>query len=376
MPPGRCFVADEAESGGQKVFAGSGNFNFSSREFYIMKRKIAFAGFRHNHIFSLYARVAGHSELEICGACEEYAPARTRVKEAHPEIDFNYDCLDAMIAGSGCDIVAVGDYYGRRGAIAIAALRQGKSVISDKPLCTSLGELEEIERLVAAAPGKLAVGCMLDLRTGSAVAAARNFIDSGRLGKIVQIQFTGQHPLLYGSRPEWYFEAGKHGGTINDIAIHGIDIVRRLTGSEVARILAARSRRALAPVDFRDSGSLMLELDSGCCVLADVSYSAPDSQGYGLPSYWRFNIWGEGGMIEFNSLERCARAYLNGESALRLLEPPADPGPDYLDSFLNELDGRPGELNTAEVIASSRSALRIQQVADAEMTPSSSMSSR
>ena len=34
----------------------------------------------------------------------------------------------------------------------------------------------------------------------------------------------------------WYFEEGKHGGTINDIAIHGIDLVRYLTGKNVTKI--------------------------------------------------------------------------------------------------------------------------------------------
>ena len=37
---------------------------------------------------------------------------------------------------------------------------------------------------------------------------------------------------MYGTRPN-YFEEGKHGGTINDIAIHGIDLYRISTGLTV-----------------------------------------------------------------------------------------------------------------------------------------------
>jgi predicted dehydrogenase len=47
------------------------------------------------------------------------------------------------------DIVAVGDYYGVRGERVIAALERGKHVIADKPLCTSLAELDRIEQLAA-----------------------------------------------------------------------------------------------------------------------------------------------------------------------------------------------------------------------------------
>ena len=32
------------------------------------------------------------------------------------------------------------------------------------------------------------------------------------------------------SQASWYFEEGKHGGTISDIAIHGIDLVRSAVG--------------------------------------------------------------------------------------------------------------------------------------------------
>ena len=41
-----------------------------------MKKKIAFAGFRHGHIMSLYDRAGKHQNLEIVAACEEDAATR------------------------------------------------------------------------------------------------------------------------------------------------------------------------------------------------------------------------------------------------------------------------------------------------------------
>ena len=38
-------------------------------------------------------------------------------------------------------------------------------------------------------------------------------------------EFTAQHPLLYGTRAKWYFEEGKHGGSINDIGVHAVTLV-------------------------------------------------------------------------------------------------------------------------------------------------------
>ncbi len=129
------------------------------------------------------------------------------------------------------DAIAIGNYYGARGRMAIDALKFGKHVISDKPLCTSTEELNEIERL--ADEKNLKVSLMLDLRYSGNVLAARKVIKEGRIGTVNNVYFGGQHPLMYGKRPGWYFEVGKHGGVINDIVIHGIDLICYLTGLEV-----------------------------------------------------------------------------------------------------------------------------------------------
>lgn len=152
-----------------------------------MKLKIAFAGLRHGHIFSLYDKVLQNPALELVGVCEEDEAAS--LLATRPDIKLT-DCdFDEMLRRSGCDIVAVGDYYAKRGSLAIRALKAGKHVIADKPLCTSLEELDEIETLVKQTG--LKVGCMYELRGVPNFAAARELILSGTLGKITQIQFGG-----------------------------------------------------------------------------------------------------------------------------------------------------------------------------------------
>ncbi len=154
-------------------------------------KKLAFAGLRHGHIYSLYDRASKDANCQIVAVCEEDAAARSA---ARADITVTHDSISKMLAEVPCDAVAIGDYYGKRGAIAIEALKQGKHVISDKPLCTSLEELAQIEAL--AKEKNLKVGCMLDLRTSPSIASARKAIQSGMIGDIVHIQFGGQHPLL------------------------------------------------------------------------------------------------------------------------------------------------------------------------------------
>lgn len=329
-----------------------------------MKKKIVFAGFRHGHILSLYNAASASPKLEIAGACEEDAQTVENLKKSNPDVAITAVSFDALLAGTPCDIVAIGDYYAKRGSLAIRALRAGKHVVADKPLCTSLEELAEIEKL--SAKNGLKVGCMLDLRTGDTFAAAKEFVRSGKLGTVTQIQFGGQHPLMRGTRPGWYFEAGKHGGTINDIAIHAIDYIPWLTGSDFKAFRAARTWKAFDQENdgFNDSAQFMLELENGCGVLGDVSYSVPDSLGYRNPQYWRFTVWGTKGIIEFNCIEKKITAYINGEKEPRTLIPAPFAGSNYLDSFLADIDGAAPELNTAVVLKRTRQALELQKLAD------------
>ena len=324
--------------------------------------KIAIIGCRHGHIFSLYQLIKESDRAEFAGAFEADAAAR-EAAEKNQGMTFPYTSVEQVLTDKTVDAVALGDYYGARGAQAIAALRAGKHVIADKPLCTSLTELDEIERL--AKEKGLFVGIMLDLRYHKNVLTAKQLIADGVLGAIHNIQFGGQHPLQYGTRPAWYFEEGKHGGVINDIAIHGIDLLPYLTKETVERINAARTYNGYATEvpHFLDCGQMMLTLSGGIGVLADVSSSAPNKLGYTSPFYWEFHIWGERAMLSFSYGSDGVTVY-GMDAAAPEVVPPITPNGTILDAFLDDVEGKPTILSTAEVIASSRKTLEIQKVAD------------
>jgi predicted dehydrogenase len=324
--------------------------------------KIAIIGCRHGHIFSLYQLIKESDRAEFAGAFEADAAAR-EAAEKNQGMTFPYTSVEQVLADKTVDAVALGDYYGARGAQAIAALRAGKHVIADKPLCTSLTELCEIERL--AKEKGLSVGIMLDLRYHKNVLTAKQLIADGVLGAIHNIQFGGQHPLQYGTRPAWYFEEGKHGGVINDIAIHGIDLLTYLTGNTVEKINAARTYNAYATEvpHFLDCGQLMLTLSGGAGVLADVSYSAPNKMGYSYPYYWEFHIWGERGMISFNYNSEGV-TLCTADADAPVVVPAVEPFGNVLDAFLDDIEGVPTLMSTAEALAAQRKTLEIQRVAD------------
>ena len=318
--------------------------------------KLLFNGFRHGHINALYAKAMADGRVSVVGCIEENAEAKIAAKEKL-NIEFSEKSYDEWLS-SDIDAVAIGMAYGDRGSAIIKALKAKKQVIADKPICTSLEELEEIERLVT--ENNLTVACMLDLRYLPQTIKAKEILDSRLLGEVKNVAFNGQHYLDYAHRPTWYFEKGKHGGTINDLAIHGIDLVRMLTGLEFAKTDAARlwNSYAYKTRDFKDSALFMARLENGAGVMADISYSAP-SQAFTMPSYWEFRFWCEKGMLTFNYIDNKVTVYREGESQAEIYEVATDCG-DYLDEFIN------GTSDTQSVLKSTKTALLIQKEADKE----------
>ncbi|HPA17955.1 MAG TPA: Gfo/Idh/MocA family oxidoreductase [Verrucomicrobiae bacterium] len=328
-----------------------------------MSLHVAFAGFRHGHIFDLLERCRTHAGVEVVAMGEENYDASLMPSK---NLEATHSDIAAMIARSGCNAVAIGDCYGRRAAIAIAALRAGKHVISDKPLCISLKELETIRGL--AANGGPRVGVMFDLRDSAAMRTLREVVRAGRIGEPQTVCFAGQHPLLLGTRPSWYFEPGMHGGTINDIGVHAIDLIPWLTGKAIEGVVGARAWNAKAKAfpHFRDCAQFQLRLAGGGGVIGDVSYLGPDGCGFKLPNYWRVTVHGTAGFAETSYGADAVR--VAGDDAKEpesVLLSAGRPG-GYLEDFLADIAGSPAPdgLTTTSVFEATRWALETQRLAD------------
>lgn len=321
--------------------------------------RFLFYGFRHSHLISYYAKAAAHPDICILAAIEENADAQKAAADTLG-IAFSSRSYEDWLSEPAVEAVAIGTAYGERGAAVIKALQHGKHVLCDKPICTTLDELDTI-RALAQEKG-VTVGCLLDLKHMPCILTARKVLASGRLGEIRNISFTAQHCLNYGKRPAWYFEKGMHGGTINDIAIHGIDILPYLTGHRLTVLDAARTWNAYATQHphFHDCAIFMGRTDRGAGVLADVSYAAP-CQGT-LPTYWRFEIWCDRGLVSFCAAEPTVTIYEKG-----IAEPQILPGEDHpftmLDEFLQAVSAD-GKDMTNRVLSATETALRIQLSAD------------
>lgn len=327
-----------------------------------MPLRIGFVGFRHSHIYELHKKAVETDGMEVVAACEE--DEATRAEAAAHGVTITHRLAEDLIDGDDCDVIAIGDYFSRRGSLALKALRAGKHAIVDKPICTDLAELDEIERL--SGETGLKVGCMLTMRDSRPMNGLRDLVRNGTIGKVNAISFGGQHPMRLDSRPAWYFEPGKHGGTINDIGMHATDSIPWMTGLGFQSVNAARCWNANVPQypDFRDGAQMMLTMDNGSGVLGDVSYFMPSDGGYSLSLYWRTTVFGEKGILEAALVSTEIMVALNGRVEGRPVPEVTSGG--YFEGFLRDIQGEAGDedLDTGAVISAARTALIIQKAAD------------
>jgi predicted dehydrogenase len=328
--------------------------------------KLAFMGFRHGHIMALYEIARRHPGVTIVGVCEEDPATAARLRAAG-QVQLTHDNYDRMLAETSCDAIAIGDYFARRGELILRALAAGKHVLADKPICTRISELDAIQHM--AAEKSLHVGCMLDMRISGIMKGLRQLIAQGRIGEVQTVNFTAQHPLLLSTRPAWYFEPGKHGGVLNDIAVHALDLIEWATGRRITEVVAARAwNLGRTPIHFQEAGQMMLRLDNGGGVLGDVSYLAPDKCGYQVPQYWRVVVHGNEGVAEAQG--KTLAVATHSSAAMEPVECPPDEPAGILESFLAETAGRGATAgpSTAETLRAARLALLIQEAADANRT--------
>ena len=326
--------------------------------------KAAICGLQHGHAVGLAKHLRAHPDLQIV-AVAEAQPETCADTIEKAQLEVTHASLDELLLDTNVDLVAVCDIYTRRGAQIIRALEAGKHVITDKPMCTSLEELDRISALV----NERGLSCFtqLTLRYHPVWHAARRALLDGEIGALATVQVEGRHPLNYRQgRPDWYFEEGRHGGTINDLFVHGLDGVEWLTGISVDRVVAARSwnQQLKSAPCFQDCAQAMFQMHGGAGVLMDASYTTPS----GHKDKWTLHFNGTEGDLHVRLGEPVTLR--RHHEPLRTIEPDTSVETGYVDELVNEINGKAKDpiLTTDESLRAARLALTAQQAADTAQT--------
>jgi predicted dehydrogenase len=187
-----------------------------------------------------------------------------------------YDSYESLLADGDIDAISVCVPNRFHAPITIAAVEAGKHVLLEKPVAMNLEEAYAMRE--AARKHNAIVMVEYPLRFDSGYRKAKQLIDEGHLGQIVLVKGTWCHggPEMY-TAGKWFFSkemAG--GGSLIDLAVHKLDIIRWLAGEivDVTGYCATLTKS----IEVEDNGVMALRFASGALGLVDASWSVRSVQ--------------------------------------------------------------------------------------------------
>ncbi len=266
--------------------------------------RIAMAGLAHPHGVGFLKNALKHEGVSIVGFYDNDNPenARAAAEEFGAPV---FTDLDDLLYNQGANTLLTAQINYAKPKYIIRALKAGLGVIADKPMATTLEDLDAIE--AAAKETGAPIFLMLTERYDPAVYTAKQMIDRGEIGKITSQYLVRPHRLRPERRPAWMFVRQQYGGIVNDIGVHDIDLARFFTGSEVKSVLGAKvaNMRFTQYTDFCDTGTALFEMEDGSVATVTVHWMTPDA--YHAHGDVRFLLEGTNGFLTISTVEKTVR---------------------------------------------------------------------
>jgi predicted dehydrogenase len=191
-------------------------------------------------------------------------------------------------------------------AIAIEALRAGKHVFCEKPICNTVEDAELMIREAEAHPELiLMIGQVL--RFWPEYVQIKKIIDQGKIGKPIIVRTYRTNPM---PKASFYEKDALSGGVIVDLGLHDIDFLSWLLGP-VASVFA-QGGNLLGRGDVIDYAQIHFNFESGAIAYLEANWAVPDN----FPFSTAIEVTGTKGMIATDNTDSRAsyQLTLNGKA--------------------------------------------------------------
>jgi len=164
----------------------------------------------------------------------------------------------ADVAAADVDATVVAIATDAHGEALSAVLDRGRPVLCEKPIAATLEETESVIERAAANGAVLQIG--FQRRFDPGIRAMHSLIAAGDLGTLYSLSL-----LSHDIAPSGREFIGGSGGIFRDLHVHDFDLIRWLTGEEVAQVHATKAVRAHHDyADFDDADvATVLALTTG-----------------------------------------------------------------------------------------------------------------
>ena len=254
---------------------------------------------------------------------------------ADPEIDIVDICLPPHLHFESC----------------VAALKKGKHVICEKPLVSSLRQVDALVRM--AAECDLLLAPVFQYRFGPATAKLNALIQSGLAGKplVASIETHWDRGEDYYAVPWRGTWKGEQGGAVLGHAIHNHDLLCSVFGP-VKRLSAFGATR-VNPIEVEDCASISFEMENGALATSSITLGAAQNT-----SRLRFcfeNLTAESGNIPYAPAEgdwtftaRGAVSQEQVDACISRVKNPHSGFTGFFSEIADKLDGLPNRAVTLD----------------------------
>ena len=236
-----------------------------------------------------------------------------------------FDSCEELVASKDVDLVFIATPHACHAEEALAAAKAGKHLLIDKPMACTVEACDAI--LDACRANDLKCAVMHTLRRRLGFAKSKGLVDSGRLGRVLEIRTYQIVPDGMNAVPAWQMQP-ENIGLLFGHGIHNIDAIRALTGQEIEAVFAKCRTLTGAPVE--GTSDVILTMADGTVHYIFCSFEVPKP---GFPrNEVAFRIVCEKGLIDVDPYKETRVSFEGGAWETLAVQPPIDwAGQGFLD---------------------------------------------
>jgi predicted dehydrogenase len=238
-------------------------------------RIVSIGGF--GHIDAVFRDLTGMDEADLVGMSPAYSGEDiSKFLKLPPAADKKVYCEDykRMLKELKPDVAIVSTRLDLIPKVIMEVADTGCHIIAEKPLALDVTTLEKVRKSVE--KNKINLMAMLTMRSDPQFVAAKQVYDSGVIGEAILAN--GRKSYKWGTRPDWFGEGDKYGGTIGWVGIHAFDFINYVTGLGFTKVAAMKGNLAHSERPAcEDNCVLIVELSNGGHATMSVDYCRPEN---------------------------------------------------------------------------------------------------
>ena len=231
-------------------------------------------------------------QAELVACCDirkDRAEAAAKRYNVTPYTDYM-----EMLKNEQLDVVHLCLPHNLHTKVAMDAMRFGVNVLSEKPM--SIDYQSAADAVQCAKENNVQYGVIFQCRYNDSARLVKNAVQSGKLGKVISARstLTWTRPDDYYAESDWKGTWDKEGGgVVIDQAIHSIDLVSWVVGSEVETVSCSMANRGHKTMIVEDSAEGLITFKNG------VRYGFYCMNNYGCDEPIEIRLFCEKGKVVF-----------------------------------------------------------------------------